>query len=80
MCYYFEGESDPVAKGVVPLTGASVVAHHTEDPLFMGVKVSINVPFATKFKESHKSKDMQIKAWPELILQVTAFIGHSACR
>jgi hypothetical protein len=72
MCYYFEGESDPVAKGVVPLTGASVAAHQTEDPLFMGVKVTVHVPFAIKFKESHKSKDDKIKTWPELILQVMA--------
>jgi hypothetical protein len=78
LVYYFAGENDPVAKGIVPLTGASVAIHRTDDPLFMGVRVAVNIPFATKFKESRKGKkEEKIKAWPELVLQVSRQRRHT---
>jgi hypothetical protein len=55
---------------VVPLTGATISTHETDDPLFMGVRIAVNVPMATKFKDSYK-KEEKVKTWPELVLKVT---------
>ena len=65
---------------MVPLTGSTISTHETDDPLFMGVKVTINVPMATKFKDSYK-KEEKVKTWPELVLKVSQRRGvGSACR
>jgi len=65
---------------VVPLTGSTITTHETDDPLFMGVKVTINGPMATKFKDSYK-KEEKVKTWPELVLKVSQRRGvGSACR
>jgi hypothetical protein len=43
----------------------------------MGVRVSLNVPFATKFKENHKAaKGEKIKTWSELVLKVACWPSH----
>jgi hypothetical protein len=55
---------------VVPLTGSTISTHETDDPLFMGVKVTVNIPMATKFKDSYK-KEEKVKTWPELVLKVS---------
>ena len=65
---------------MVPLTGSTISTHETYDPLFMGVKVTINIPMATKFKDSYK-KEEKVKTWPELVLKVSQRRGvGSACR
>ena len=69
-----ENVSPSADQGVLPLTGADISTHQTVDPLFMGVKVTVNVPMAAKFKESYKKVE-NVKTWPELILKVTALHG-----
>jgi hypothetical protein len=80
LAYYFAAQDDPVAKGIIPLAGASVAIHQTEDPLFMGVRVSLNVSFATKFKDSRRGKkNEKIKAWPEIVLRVRNIFNFYCC-